>query len=105
MDGDTTLAEFVDEGSWLLFQLLNMSPSEWLSKPCSEWHNDMCYQRFRDFVRSLKVCNDVAERGIAMIQTYASATKVDEKLQCLLQEVEEHRRKMPSFNKKSLSSM
>ena len=67
---------------------------------------DEGYVAFKLFVASLKVTNDVAERGVAMVETYANTvTKDDQQLQWLLQAVEEHRRRVPSFTKETLGML
>ena len=52
----------------------------------------------RDTVADMKVTNDVAERGIKLIQGFAeSVMKSERQLQSLLQLVESHRRAYPDF--------
>ena len=106
VDADSRLADFVDGSSWLVFQLLKVDASRWLDKPVSTWEADGEYQAFERFVRDLKVTNDVAERGVALIQDFAhTITKDDQQLQWLLQAVEAHRKRVPSFEKHHLDSL
>ena len=65
---------------------------------------DAGYLRYRDFVRSAKVTNEVAERGVVMIQAFAhTVINKEEQLQWLLLEVEAHRRSL-KFDKRSLAT-
>ena len=51
----------------------------------------------------MKVTNDSAERGVALIQSYNRLlTKNEEQLQFLLQVVSEHRHIFPNTNKDTL---
>ena len=54
---------------------------------------------------NVKVTNDIAERGIHLVQSFVNTlTKNDEDLQWLLQEVEQHRKKLKDFTKSTLST-
>jgi len=53
----------------------------------------------------LSVVNDLAKRGVALIEQYNSIlTKDEEQKQFLLQVVEEHRRRFPDSSKKTLTA-
>ena len=67
---------------------------------------DAGFTVFRDFVCSLNVTNDVAERGVAMIETFDNTVTHNEaNLQWLLQAVENHRKRVPGFSKSELSAL
>ena len=67
---------------------------------------DPVYLSCCEFVHSTKVTNDVAERGVAMIQTFTNTvTKNETELQWLLQEVEANQHKVAKFDKRTLSIM
>ena len=52
----------------------------------------------------MKVINDDAERGVALIEEYnALITKNEEQKQFLLQVVQDHRRRFPDCSKAQLS--
>ena len=68
IDSGTSLSDLVDGGSRLALSLVEMDASVKLRKAASKWTLNADFLRYRDFVRSAKVTNDVAERGIAMIQ-------------------------------------
>jgi len=55
-------------------------------------------------VESLKVVNDIAERGVSLISSVNSVlTNQEEQKQFLLQAVEKHRHLYPDPNKKNTS--
>ena len=59
----------------------------------------------KQFVRTVKVTNDVAERGVKLAADYATIlTKDDEIRDRLLQGVERCRRLFPDFKKQTLNS-
>ena len=101
LDNTTELCDLVDEGSWLLFDLLNVSVDTWLLKVPAEWPQDVGFERLKDVISSLRVCNDVAERGISMIKDFVRTTKDEEQRQCLLQLVERHREQVLNFSKEA----
>ena len=54
----------------------------------------------KEVAQSVKVVNDLAERGVALVQEFnASLTKNEEQKQYLLQVIEDHRRKFPQPTK------
>lgn len=102
LDESTGLSDLVSAPSWLLFDLTN-ADSEWLAKPSGEWEQHDSYLQCKAFVHSVKVVNDTAERGIAMLKSFAPLVKGQEQFQWLLQAVEQHRRKIPQLTKAALS--
>ena len=78
--------------------------TEFLDKDPEEWESMPHYQRRKQVAKSLKVVNDVAERGVALIQNFnGPLTKHEEQKQYLLQVVEDHRKKF-SDTKKIITS-
>ena len=74
--------------------------------PARTWSDDPHYYLMRDTVTGMKVINDVAERGVKLIQDFAdSVTKSEPQLQSLLQLVERHMRTYPDFRKFTLSEL
>jgi hypothetical protein len=101
---DTSLADLIGPESHTLFQSLDISTG-WLEKPVEDWSTDPDYQTAECFVRSIKVVNDAAERGVKLIADFATIITTDpEQRQALLQGVENHRHKYPDFKKKTLST-
>ena len=59
----------------------------------------------KEFVKTVKVVNDAAERGVKLAQDYATIlTKDDDMRAMILQGVEENRRNFLDFKKKNLNS-
>jgi len=68
----------------------------------SQWECQAEYQRSQQLVRSVRVINDLAERGVALIQEFnSSLTRDEEQKQYLLQVVEDHRNKFLAPTKSS----
>jgi len=58
----------------------------------SEWGNQETYRTGKSIAQSVKVINDLAEHGVALIQEFnGSITRSEEQKQYLLQVVEHHR--------------
>lgn len=71
-----------------------------LTQDPSNCLEDNSYLQALKVVRGLAVCNDRAERGVALIQDYnKKLTTGEEQLQFLLQVVVDHRRRFPDCNK------
>jgi len=69
-----------------------------------EWHLDPDFCIAERFVRTVKVVNDTAERGIRLISDFATSITTDPMQQfALLQAVERHRRLYPDLPKKTLN--
>ena len=67
------LETFVTSRTKCLFNLLSETGKEeaslFLSKDSEEWKRDESYQKLKRIAQHMKVVNDTAERGIALIQT------------------------------------
>lgn len=99
-----TLAHFVTKGSMKFFQLLQIDTTFLATDPAS-WISDPAYLIAQERVKALRVVNDFAERGVAMMQTYnMSLTKDEGQKQYLLQVVEMHRRSFKTTNKSNYIS-
>ena len=97
------LSDFVETESLLMFDEYGFS-KEWLGKPVDTWKNYESFREMESWVRTLKVINDIAERGIALVTEYCKTlTKDSEDLQNLLQVVEQHRKEYPDVNKATLN--
>ena len=100
--GEKTVANFVTKASRRFFEILGI-PSDFLAFDPEEWEGRPDYNACREVVRKLKVVNDFAERGVALMQEFNSIlTKDEEQKQYVLQVVEEHRRKFPDAKKPRL---
>lgn len=98
------LSDFVSQKSLDLFNKFDL-PSDFLDKDISTWSDDDGYIECAEFFKTLKVTNDVAERGVALIEEYNNyLTKDEEQLQYLLQVVREHRQRYPDCLKKMFNN-
>ena len=74
LDDTTTLEDLIDEGSWLLFEL-TATGHTWLTTAPEKWSECVDFCDLNMFVHSVKVTNDVAERGINMLKSFAESVK------------------------------
>lgn len=97
------LSDFVSQHTRKLFTALNI-PQDFLTTNPDTWATDNNYIVGQKKVASLKVVNDAAERGVALIQAFNGVlTNQEEQKQFLLQVVEKHRRDFPNANKSTLT--
>ena len=91
MTGGSELWDFVQPSSWEFFDILKVE-ADWLTRPLVEWERSEGYRKARQFMTTVKVVNDTAERGIKLASDYAkSLTKNTEMKQKIFQTVEWHR--------------
>src|SRR6218665_4048706 len=96
-----TLNNFVTKNTNNFFTILGIS-QEFLQADPSEWECDTEYKRSQRLVQTLRVVNDLAERGVALIQEFNSTlTRDEEQKQYLLQVIEDHRRRFAAPTKSS----
>ncbi|XP_050714934.1 uncharacterized protein LOC126997731 [Eriocheir sinensis] len=87
------LSDLVTTFTKRFFNILHVN-EDFLQKDPLEWAADQKYQRSLDLVKSVRVVNDLAERGVAlMTELNDSLTKSEEQKQFLFQVVEAHRKK------------
>ena len=72
----TELRDLVTSESWELFNILKLS-ADWLALPPAQWDTDPDYIKFRKFVRTVKVTNDCAERGVKLATDYSKSLTKD----------------------------
>lgn len=90
------------EYDFFFFQTLNISQTFLHEDPIT-WETNSDFLAGKKVVRGLKVVNDTAERGIALIQSFNNSITADEEQkQFLLQVVEENRRDLPNLSKGAL---
>jgi len=96
---DMTVANFVTKKSLHFFEALNLDAS-FLTVDPLDWENRDDYRKAAQFVQNIKVVNDLAERGVALMKNYNNIiTKNEDQKQFLLQVVEQHRQKFPTARK------
>ena len=68
------------------------------------WNENDAFQQGKYKVKNLKVTNDAAERGVALITEFTNngRTKNDEQLKAMVEVVEDHRKRFPTANKSVL---
>ena len=99
----TELIDLVTPESVKFFSILNLDFS-WLEMNPDKWEEDSNYIKACEFVRTVKVTNDVAERGVKMATDFATMlTKNDSIRAMLLQGVEKSRKMYPNFKKQTLN--
>lgn len=96
VDNTTTLSNFVTSRSKRLFELL----ADREDHP----QNLIKDEALKNRIRALKVVNDSAERGIALIKQFAGAVKDEEQRQYLLRVVQLHRSQVPKRTKAACSA-
>ena len=102
------LENFVTEQTMHLFELLSITGRKeakiFLAKDPEEWEDDESYKKLRTRVHTMKVVNDSAEHGIALIQKYNDMITKDEcQKQFLLQFVQRHRQLYPIPSKAAMT--
>lgn len=96
------MSDFISTKSLNTFKIFDL-PVDFLDKNVELWTQDDSYQENLAYFKRLSVVNDVAERGVALIEEYNKClTKNEEQLQYLLQVVKNHRQKYPNCNKRNL---
>ena len=100
---EKTLADFCTSNSMKLFDILQL-PKGFLDVDPCHWNENQDFVQARVSVTALRVVNDTAERGVALIQEFTKSgrTKSEEHLQFMLQIVEDNRSKFPTASKRRL---
>ena len=100
---DTQLWDLITSESWQFFDIVQVSP-DWLTLPPNEWESSEDYRKAKEFVRTTKVTNDVAERGVGMARDYMTVlTTKSEMREKLFQVVEWDRRQKPDVKKSTMN--
>ncbi|KYM94609.1 hypothetical protein ALC62_14760 [Cyphomyrmex costatus] len=98
---DVDISHFITKSSLHLFQICGL-PYDFLDADPTEWENEESFIRCRVVFENMKVVNDVAERGVALVEEYTGLITRDERqYQALLQVVKDHRKKYPNPSKKN----
>ena len=107
---DLGLNELITERTKRIFDLLirdgfELAKNSFLETDPNTWEDNKMFQEFKRRAINVKVVNDPAERGIALIKAYnTSLTKDEEQKQLLLKLVANHRKKIPTFSKEALAN-
>jgi hypothetical protein len=96
------LSDLVTANTTTLFDALDIS-KDFLQLHPSLWEKQEEFVMARCKIQQLKVVNDAAERGVALITAFNGViTKQEEQKQYLLQLVEKHRKEYPNSNKSTI---
>jgi hypothetical protein len=99
------LEDFVTKNTKTFFETLGLS-SSFLSKPVADWAQEESFRVSFQVINHMKVVNDIAERGVKLIEEYNKLITNDEQQkQYLLKVVSEYRKKLPNKAKKIIISM
>jgi len=94
-----SLHDFITTSTIRFFKILGLS-EDFLQHDPSEWEHKEHYRRNKEIAQSVKVVNDLAERGVALVQEFnSSLTRNEEQKQYLLQVIEDHRKKFAAPTK------
>lgn len=100
---DQGIETFISKGSQKFFERFSL-PTDFLKKDPTLWQQDDSFSKGMEFVKGLKVVNDVAERGVKLMQDYNQIlTKNEVEKQFILQIVSDYRQKFPDIKKRTLS--
>ena len=101
---NTKLLDLVNQDSFMFFDILQL-PWDWLKVTPQDWENFPSYQEARTFVRTCKVVNDAAERGIKLVTDYTKILTVNgEMRKKILITVDRNRKMFPDMKKKTLNN-
>jgi len=100
----TELQDLVGPYSHMIFTILG-TDKDWLAQDPASWQESESYREMEDYVRNVKVTNDMAERGIKMATDYSKIlTKNPEMRKKLLQGVEMSRKIHPDMKKTTMNT-
>ena len=96
------LQDFITQNTKKFFHILSI-PDSFLSADRETSATNEAYLEAESVVKELRVVNDTAERGVALMQEYNSLlTKDEEQTQFIMQVVKENRKCFPDSNKSTL---
>lgn len=99
------LNDLVTNNTHKLFTALNIK-TDFLTTHPSTWKNSMQFLDGYKKLKAVKVVNDAAERGIALMTSFnGTLTNQEEQQQYILQVIEKHRKDFPDSKKTTLLQM
>lgn len=102
-ESNLLLSNFITKRTYNFFQAFRLNMA-FLESPPIQWKCDSNYIRALKVVNAIKVVNDTAERGVALISEYNDKLTNDElQKQYLLQVIREHRKKFPNTKKSTVA--
>ena len=89
------LNDFFTTSATKIFQILGLDDS-FLDRDPQQWESEQSYSEAKIIIPALKVPNDLAEKRVALVQSFNEAlVRNEEEKQFVLQMVEYHRNKFP----------
>ena len=98
------LATFVTKESFLIFHLLKIQ-GNFLEKKSKYWSTDDEFVKFQTFCLNLPSLNDIAERGVKLVQDFKDSCQDETDRQNILLAAQEFRESLPDLSKRSLANM
>lgn len=96
------LEDFVTDNTHRFFRITGI-PVDFLKLDVDSWPTDENYTTAKAIVSSIRVVNDIAERGVALMEEYNKLhTNNEEQKQYLLLVVKNYRQRYPNRNKETL---
>ena len=80
------LVDLLTPQSFKFFTILGLG-YEWLAKNPEQWEEEEDFNVAREFVKTVKVTNDVAERGVKMAADYATILTKDDKIRAMIMQL------------------
>lgn len=97
------LGDFVTVNTLNFFEILELNSKFLTEVDPEQWEENEDFRKAKQCAQSLRVVNDIAERGVKLIQDFnSSITKNEEQKQYLLHVVSEHRARFPEPRKSAL---
>lgn len=100
---EKNIEDFVSSNTLRFFDITGIS-SEFLKKEVEIWEDDESYKASKDIVRSIRVVNDIAERGVALMEEYNKLITANEEQKQYLLLIKQYRQKFPDTKKSTLLS-
>lgn len=99
------ISQFASKKSLLLFDQFGLK-GDFLDLDIDSWENNIDYILAKQIITNIKVVNDIAERGVGLIEQFNQCiTKDEDQLQFLLQVVQMNRQRIPDGNKKTFTAI
>lgn len=99
------LEDFVTSHTRSFFDILGL-PSSFLETTAENWAQNETYWNANNIIQHMKVVNDIAERGVKLMDEYNKLlTNDEEQKQYLLQVVKKYRSALPDKNKRTIMSL
>ena len=102
MSGNLNLLSFVGERSWLFFHKMECT-GNWLHKDVEMWKDDSEFQKMLLVLKDIEVVNDLAERCVKDVETYANLAKDSKYREDILIVATDHRGTFQDLRKSAMS--